>query len=372
MLQSMERRKFLLLSTFALFVLCVILIVFAANRIEPRYTITDLGTLGGKESVATSLNERGEVVGWAEDSGGVQRPFIWSESGGMIQIPGGETQGHCYINDSGLVVGCFMMGTTPVEAFLWDRENGLTSLDGLPDGCPHIAGINNGGEVAGWVSMQNGAYHGIPFVRTSKGELVFPGVVDGLQCLVFGIDDEGCLVGDRARSLQEPRTAFVWSAKEGYRDLESMEEYTHGSARGMSEGGRVFGSCFKRDIFTSRAVVWAGSGEAIDLGSLGKARNEPRGVNNRGQVVGLAGKKLTVPEKWRSAKAALGIGDYPWAECAVLWEDGEIHDLNDLIPPDSGWDRLGPAWDINDKGQIVGAGEKNGDLHAFLLSPLSE
>ncbi len=44
-------------------------------------------------------------------------------------------------------------------------------------------------------------------------------------------------------------------------------------------------------------------------------------------------------------------------------------DLNTLIPRDSGWVLLS-ANDINNRGQIVGYGRRNGQKRAFLLTPL--
>jgi hypothetical protein len=48
-----------------------------------------------------------------------------------------------------------------------------------------------------------------------------------------------------------------------------------------------------------------------------------------------------------------------------------MYDLNDLVPPDSGWELWG-AIAINDAGQIVGSGMRNGVEHqrAFLLTPI--
>jgi probable HAF family extracellular repeat protein len=44
-------------------------------------------------------------------------------------------------------------------------------------------------------------------------------------------------------------------------------------------------------------------------------------------------------------------------------------DLNKLIPPNSGWE-LDVANGINDAGEIVGYGTRNGtNLRAFLLTP---
>ena len=46
-----------------------------------------------------------------------------------------------------------------------------------------------------------------------------------------------------------------------------------------------------------------------------------------------------------------------------------VVNLNQLIPPDSGW-VLQEATDINDLGQVVGFGMKDGEVRAFRLDPL--
>jgi hypothetical protein len=46
-------------------------------------------------------------------------------------------------------------------------------------------------------------------------------------------------------------------------------------------------------------------------------------------------------------------------------------DLNNLVSSISGW-ILSWAYDINNKGQIVGVGYHNGDQRGFLLTPVPE
>ena len=49
------------------------------------YEAIDLGTLGGEESWAWAINNRGQVVGWSETTDGDIHPFLW-EKGEMTDL----------------------------------------------------------------------------------------------------------------------------------------------------------------------------------------------------------------------------------------------------------------------------------------------
>ena len=101
------------------------------------------------------------------------------------------------------------------------------------------------------------------------------------------------------------------------------------------------------------AFLWRGG--MHDLGTLGgDNRSYATSINNLGQVVGWSGHSTGV------------IIDYTRA---VLWENGTSVDLNELIPPDSGW-VLDSAAAINNNSQIAGTGRHNGVTRAFLLTPV--
>ncbi len=62
-------------------------------------------------------------------------------------------------------------------------------------------------------------------------------------------------------------------------------------------------------------------------------------------------------------------GEIGMGEVAAIWRDDEAIDLNDLIMDGSSW-KLRRAYDINTRGQIVGAGVLSGVYRqAFLLDP---
>lgn len=76
-------------------------------------------------------------------------------------------------------------------------------------------------------------------------------------------------------------------------------------------------------------------------------------INNNGVVVGDRGRQ--------------SFGD---DEKAWVYLDGVSYDLFDLVVDISGWKTLNLALDINDSGQIVGYGLRNGKVTGFLLNPL--
>jgi probable HAF family extracellular repeat protein len=84
---------------------------------------------------------------------------------------------------------------------------------------------------------------------------------------------------------------------------------------------------------------------------LGGRDAESRDINDRGQVVGTA----RTPDRALHAFVADAAG---------------MHDLNGLIPANSGW-ILSNARSINDRGQIVGLGIHGDQFRAFLLDPVS-
>jgi probable HAF family extracellular repeat protein len=99
------------------------------------------------------------------------------------------------------------------------------------------------------------------------------------------------------------------------------------------------------------AALWTG-GSVIDLTAGVAGASYGWSLNNAGHVVGLITTGFSTSH-------------------AFLW-DGALHDLNSLIPLNSGW-TLTDARDINDAGQIVGNGwNPEGHFRAFILTPVPE
>jgi probable HAF family extracellular repeat protein len=109
-------------------------------------SIADLGTLGGKGSVAMAINTYSDIVGEADTADGNEHAFLFAD-GHMYDLGPGQANA---INDDRLVVG---QTDTPV-AFLWDGEmhdlNGMIEAKDPLRGKVHLTtaqAINNRGEI---------------------------------------------------------------------------------------------------------------------------------------------------------------------------------------------------------------------------------
>ncbi len=120
----------------------------------------------------------------------------------------------------------------------------------------------------------------------------------------------------------------------------------------INNPGDIVGEFYIPGDLHSHAFLRSKDGSVKFMEDFGGDGSSVFAINNLGQAVGLA---------VLNAKPSH----------AFFYENGQMKDLNDLIPPSSGWE-LVEAQDIDDEGRIVGFGFLNGRHCAFLLKPLDE
>jgi probable HAF family extracellular repeat protein len=142
----------------------------------------NLGNLGGTTgNIASSINNRGEVVGTSQSQDGTLHPFLWTKERGIHDLgtfPGAvATVAPCChtINDRGEVVGFSVDANFNTRALLW-KDKVLMDLNTLiPRHSPWYLqaaeSINDAGQIAGYGTIhgETHAFLATPCHRHGKG-----------------------------------------------------------------------------------------------------------------------------------------------------------------------------------------------------------
>jgi probable HAF family extracellular repeat protein len=318
----------------------------------------DVGTLGGPDSGAATLNDNGQVVGAAETSNPDPNgedfcgfgthltclPFVW-QGGHKIVLPllGGINGAAGSNNDIGVVVGA---AETPVHDPTCQSPQVLQNVPVVWDlaartvrALPMLAG-DSGGEAE---SVN----------APGDEEVGYTGPCGGSNLAANG-DPVQCFAVP-ASCIPSAEHAVLW--RNGVPiGLPGLGGAANNVADVMNDQGTVVGWSDLPGDGTSHAVVWR-NGVLTDLGTLpGDTMSQADSINDQGQITG--------------ASCAQNPGPFPgFANCrAVVWQDGVAIDLTTLVAPAQ---KLHLIWanQINQQGCITGLASLAGPNDQARLEP---
>jgi probable HAF family extracellular repeat protein len=362
------------------------------NSKHIRYTVIDLGTLGGTYSYAWGLNNAGLVAGSSATR---------TQTDGLSQT-----------------------------AFLWDRGQ-ITELGTL-------GGFNTGlnSEAGGPNARGESALISETFITDSKGE-DFCGFGTHRQCLgaiwkngvmtplstlggnnsqAYWLNKRGQVVGVAENRHEDAKCAtpgqrlrfeaVIWQPNGEIRELRPLRGDTAGFAWGINDNGEAVGTsglCSNISLppvppSGPHAVRWDKEGSPHLIPGLAHINDIATDINNRGEVVVAS----QLPDGtvrsflWTRETGTHDIGSLPGSVQTVVpcchtmndkgeitgfaidgkgnmraffWKNKVMVDLNTLIPKNSPLYLLASE-SINARGQIAGWGvNSKGDVHAFLATP---
>jgi probable HAF family extracellular repeat protein len=332
------------------------------------YTITDILPLpGGTYTMGEAIDSGSpyRATGYGDIAGGANRAF-WYEAGPNRQLPTlGGTGSYGYAVNGGLVAGSSdLPGNVTAHGFVWSFPDGMVMKDvgtfcdstgcGSSSSARGVTGSTLAdAKVVGHSDLPgNLSYHafewtqagGMSDLGTLCGQLVC-----GTNSNASGINASGQIVGTSNVPGNSASHAVLFSPIQDLGTLGGANSY----GEAISSTGHVAGFSNLSGGFKSHAFQWTPSGGMTDLGTLGGSDSYGFGVNASDQVVG---------NSYTAGNATIHAFLYDPAAAVPM------KDLNDLIPPGSGW-VLTSANGINDNGLIVGTGTINGHTHAFILTP---
>lgn len=274
--------------------------------------VEDLGTLGGNQSGAQAINNRGDVVGFGLNkipdpysqfdllflgsSNGTQtRAVLWKNGEAHdLQTLGGPDAMAWFVNQSGQVAGVSYInsipdsvtGIPPVHLFLWEKAvmKDLGSIGGV--GFPSVNGLNNRGEVIG---AGPGDENADPFLW--DGDRLIDMTLEGTggQFQFANVINDAGEVAGSAAFPGRPQDAAVWN-NGVVTDLGTVGSDCYAEAWGISSSGQVGGTSVSCDLNTWRAFLWE-NGSMVDLRSLVSSGSDLQlvyvvGINDRGEISG--------------------------------------------------------------------------------------
>ena len=335
-------RSALLLST----VLCCVAQI--AHAQGSFYSLTDLGALPSPADKPAALNRSGVAVGTrslpVRDGTPFSRAFIYTNAFFELGSPGIVTFASD-LNEQGDTVGWSRLsqagGRQADHAVLWQQGKHI-ELGTLGGTNSRAFGINERVDITGAAQTTNGAFHAFLW---RQGKMEDLGTLGGKNSYGHALNSAFDVAGV-AETAQQVRHAFLYTGGK-MRDLGTLGGVLS-QANALNEAGDLVGFA-QNTAGQSRAFLHT-KGKMSDLGTLGGPGSFANAINNRLHVVGAA---------------QLASGE----NRAFLWRDGTMWNLNQFLPPNSGWFLL-EATDINEQGQILCvARTKNGQLRAVLLTP---
>ena len=347
------------------------------SYISRKGVLTDLGGLpGGFGSEGNGINDRNEVAG--QSLNGLIDPLLgtpaavavlWKSNGEIVDLGsfGGNESLAATVNNRGQVVGAAanevpdafsMFGwATQTRAFLW--QNGtmrdLGTLGG-PDAFAIF--VNDRSQVAG-VAYTNSTPNPVTGTPTQdpflweNGKMKDLGTLGGTQGFVNAFNNRGQVAGESNLAGDLTSRPFLWDGRV-LKDLGTLGGSV-GTATSLNDAGEVSGEADLPGDEIHHAFFWK-DGVMSDLGTISE---DPCSVahfmNARGQVVG-------------TSTNCFGTELH-----GFVWQPGgPIIDLNSFVPPDSDL-VVTDGETINDGGEIAGSGMlPNGDFHAIVLIPCGD
>lgn len=272
------------------------------------YILTDLGTLGGTNSVALGINNLGQVVGQSDTGNPISSIEAFLYSGGpMVGLGAGAGSDSSArgINDAGQIVGNFLPQIADGRhGFLLSGGSWL-DLGTLGGTISSASAINAGGAVVGTSRLGDESDRAY---LINGGPMTSLGTLASGTSIATGINGSGQVVGS-SHALSGDRHAYLYSGG-SMADLGTLGGSTS-QAQDINNSGQVVG---RSDITGDTSVhpFLYSAGVMLDLGTLGGSSGTANGINNFGQVVG---------------QSSTGSATH-----AFLYTGGAMVDLSELMP----------------------------------------
>jgi uncharacterized membrane protein len=346
---------------------------FDGNRVHA------LGSLGRSYAYVRGLNNRGIVVGTAQNPFARSEAFSWSVAAGMRLLPGSTSADAFAINDCNQVAGVLdLAGSPPIpRASRWNPDGSVTPLGPVPTSFSAAWAINESGMAAGatdndrrflsatvWDAAgratdlgafggtSSGASHvnasgqvlgtayressAVGFLWSRQTGMVQIGPDAGYRD-VSALNDKGDVAGNNQVEDDIPgvhHSPFIWSMRRGLRSL-PLAGAPYGRAEAMNNRREMVGYVqdTPMDALSRRAVYWNDVSTPVDLNTrlyrapAGLVLYSARAINDNGSILADSNAGLVLLRPGREGTAAPVLGPIAGVDEGVGVTSGDTVDF---------------------------------------------
>jgi probable HAF family extracellular repeat protein len=240
------------------------------------YTTFNVPGAEPDSTVATSINNLGQIAGYFVNSDGSPEGFV--DTNGVFTTfapPTPPFRGSYFdvtgINDGGQIVGNASVGPSTVEGFLY--TNGAYTIVPLEGA---VAGINDSGQIIGYEVVGSGSIAEIGVILNSSGGVTNLLYIPGSPyTLPKGISNTGEVVG---WAVYSESTAY-WTWQNGVFTTIALP----GPPLGINSSGQIIG-----DLASEPEQSYLDTNGVIQIISVpGSLVTYAYGINDAGEIVGL-------------------------------------------------------------------------------------
>jgi probable HAF family extracellular repeat protein len=249
--------------------------------LESRGIYTTIDPPGSIQTTAYSINASGQIIGWYFGSGGThQLGFLDSGSTyTTIDPPGSHSTEPISINASGQIVGDYIDGNGQ-HGFLYG--GGTYTIVDFPGAIDTIAqGINASGQIVGLYLDSNGSGHGFLDSGGTYTTIDPPGSV---YTTVTGINASGQIVGYYRDSSGGPEHSFLDNG--GTYTILNFPGATQTAAYSINDSGQIVGFYVDSSGREYGFLDSGGTYTTIDPPGSPGSIIQQAGINASGQIVG--------------------------------------------------------------------------------------
>jgi probable HAF family extracellular repeat protein len=201
--------------------------------------LEDLGTLGGPDSWGASVNEHGQIAGWAYTNNipnpvtkvPTEHPFSWEDHamqdlgtlGGTLAVVGALQFGAGgSINNRGQIIGTSnLVGDLIHHPFRWTQADGMQDLGTLGGDNAEAWWINDAGEIVGRADIPGPQHYHHAFLW-KNGVMTDLGVPEGQNCsTAIDINAKGQIIIDTGICGGAGGPGVLWEDSVAY-DLNNL------------------------------------------------------------------------------------------------------------------------------------------------------